>query len=1503
MKNKKRNKYVKVISLVVLILVITFLLLLSLLQLSSIQTSLGQLFTSNLSQKTGFSIKIEKIKIQWFDNIMLKDVSIYDLSTNELITAKTLTIDYRINSLFNEKDIILDKVTLNQPKLNLILSDSSALNINEFIKTIRNSFSSNKSNKAKPFKINELEILNGVFSYNHLSKPFQKFGFDYNHFGLDSINTYSRNLLVVADTFELTVDILNGIEKSTQLPINSLSCDYRISKSKMEFNNLNTIIGNSIIKDTLQLMYNNIDDLNQFIDSVMINGHFNQLKIATQDLKYFAPYFINIYDTLLFRGNINGYINDFRTTNFDLQFGNNSRLHGSGYFEGLPNVLNTFIDVKFRQSNIYKKDIEAYIPSEAFKKYSLIDSAVVDGSFTGYPKDFVAKATFNTSIGTAQTDLNLKIPEDPSKATYSGSIKLIDFDLDKVISSNQVLGKTTLNGKIKGSGLTSSNADFKLNSHINHIKLYQYSYQNIETNAHFAKGLFDGTLKVNDPNLVFEIMGKVDIRNNRNIISLNGELKKAYLDSLQFTNTNSSIAAKIDINVKGIQLDSIEGAIKITNLKATNNEKNYSADELIINSSRNKGNRLLTINSERINLKIQGDFNFSSAYKDINNIWAEYKTNFLNQDVDISAFNKEKLTYKFTSNLTFDLIISNINPIVNFFDPLIYLSKNTLISGQLNSGNSNEFEVNFNTDTLIYNHNILINNKLKLNGATNNIIKDLKANFKFESQEQILRNGAKFDNLLLSALWSNDSIDFKVNIQQKHQNNINHIIGRVLFGNDTTYLTFLPSTVQILDNNWLVQSDNKIMFLKDKIEITNMRIYSDKQELSASGIIGKNGNEPIEIIAHNINMSILNPILPNKLDGELNGIINLTHIYTSPLIASNLRIDNFKVDGFIFGNIEGKSSWNNKKELFDINLFVEREKLKYAEITGSYKPLGYEKALNLTVKLLETDLQVAEPFTKGLFSNLKGSISGNINITGALLEPKFIGSGDIKNGYLKINYLNTGYNTSGNWKFDLNSIELSNIQLTDHSIGKGILDVKFKHSNFKNFNIDLSASFNNLLTLNTEEKDNNLYYGTAIGTGELSIKGPLNNIVISAKANTEKGTRFFIPLSDNGSEINQEEYISFTNFTQNKEKTIVESNINNFKLNGITFNLDLEITPDAYSEIIFDKTAGDIIRGIGKGNLGLSIDTKGAFTMFGEYEFLEGGYNFTMYNIVNKEFEINPKSKIVWSGDPYLGKMDINAIYKVNTSIAPIMDIIYHTMPEVNRIYPSKVLLNLDGPLLAPDIDFDINIEDYPKSNVNIDTEVRAFLNKIKNDEQEMNRQVFSLLVLRKFSPPNSFSTSGTLGSSVSEFISNQLSYWISQVDENLTIDIDLGSLDKEALQTFQLRVSYSFLNGKLVVTRDGGFTDQNNQATLSSITGDWTVEYLLSKDGKLRVKLFKQTNYDQLNSSSGAGEDLISGGFSLLYTTSFDNVITLFNKNKNQSEPIKTNKLKSSEALKPEEE
>ena len=156
------------------------------------------------------------------------------------------------------------------------------------------------------------------------------------------------------------------------------------------------------------------------------------------------------------------------------------------------------------------------------------------------------------------------------------------------------------------------------------------------------------------------------------------------------------------------------------------------------------------------------------------------------------------------------------------------------------------------------------------------------------------------------------------------------------------------------------------------------------------------------------------------------------------------------------------------------------------------------------------------------------------------------------------------------------------------------------------------------------------------------------------------------------------------------------------------------------------------------------------------------------------------------------------------------------------------------------------------------------------------------------FSSEGSFTGAGNTANNLSELLSNQLSNWLSQVDENLQIDINLNSLSRDALNTFQLRVAYTALDGRLRITRDGNFQNMQSSSStnLTNIAGEWTVEYLLSKDGNLRLKLFNKANQNILLTSAG-NNSTSSAGFSVLHTQSFSSLKDLFKFNERKDPEV----------------
>jgi hypothetical protein len=647
------------------------------------------------------------------------------------------------------------------------------------------------------------------------------------------------------------------------------------------------------------------------------------------------------------------------------------------------------------------------------------------------------------------------------------------------------------------------------------------------------------------------------------------------------------------------------------------------------------------------------------------------------------------------------------------------------------------------------------------------------------------------------------------------------------------------------------------------------------------GAISAQSDRQLMLKVNNLNLNILDAISSEKFSGIVNGEVKIRDVYTNPFLQNDVSISALTVNNFLIGDLNGKNNWNRNEQQFDIDFTIDRLGKRTVSLIGFYNPKK-ESPLFVKASLAKTNLKIVEPFLRGIFSEIDGTLSGEYLITGDFSKPLVNGDGVIEDGQIMIDYLRTLYTFSGKLGMNSTQIIFDDIELADAFKNKSKLRGFLTHKNYSKFRIVLNAEFSNFQLLNTSAKDNSLFYGQAYATGDLNILGPLENMKISATARSDKKTRILIPMNSTQS-AEKKEFISFVNLSEeSKEKNAISKKAKS-QPTGITMDLNLDITPDAYTEIIFNAKSGDIIRGYGRGDIRLQLDTKGEFTMFGLYEFERGYYNFTLYDVINKEFTINKGSRISWTGDPYTGQLALNASYKQLASLSPILSLneAQQNSPQMRRKYPVEVLLKLEGPMLGPQINFDIVANDLPNS-VPMDGDAPVQLKmsfqqfKAKLDEQELQKQVFSLIILKRFSSLDAFTASGAdLTRSVSELLSNQLSYWLTQVDENLEIDFDLPSFDQEAFNTFQLRLSYSFFGGRLRVTRDGTFGNQYARSEVSNLLGDWTVDYLLTPDGKFKVKMFNRTNINQLTSSLGS-QSTISAGVSLAHTQNFNNWLDL---------------------------
>lgn len=1459
------------------------------LQIPAVQTAAVKKLTNYLSEKTGFPTQIKQVQLRWFDALTLKEVRVYDRQDSLMIGIEEAFIDFRLSRLLDKQQPALDEIALNRPRVQMLKNTpEGGLNLNEFIRNLRQLLPEKKEGPKTytPFYIHDVVVHEGSFRFHDPAKDSLQDMFDHNHMNLQHINGRIENFRLLADTLEFRVEELQLTAPVYDFSVDKLQTFFRFTEQSMLFDDLLLQAGNSTIQDSLHFSYRSPEVLEYFVDSVQIGANLQGTKIHSRDLAVFAPYFKDFNDTFLLGGHFTGTVANFHARDIDLQLGQ-SHFEGTLHMDGLPDFNETFIEASLKNSRLYPPDFKPYFSEQLYQNLQRLGETEFSSHFLGFPNDFVANGQFSTRLGYIRSDINLKLNTDKQDlSTYSGTLALQNFSLGRLLQEPD-LGKISMNGKINGQGFSMDAANLRLNATIARLDYQGYPYRNIKTNGKLARSFFEGQLEIRDPNLQLAGRGSVDLRNNKQLVKANARIDTVFLQPLGLSDEEVFFSAQVDLDVSGLKLDELQGDVSLASVYLQYKNRDLSLDTLSFFSTADTTGRRLIIESDKVDIHANGNFDYTTLAGDVERLYTEYALNFRNNTKEIEAYYADKTARSSFNKYKIDYVVKlkDVNPLIHLLEPQLSISGNTQLEGSFTGGYTSILSANTFIDTLQYKEDVYYQLEAELNTSKIADSTDVLAMAFLHSTEQQLAGLAATEQLVLEAIWDSDHIDFSGDIQQQNSENHARLNAEVSFLENQTELRFHESDIQLLENIWQVSKDNRVVFEEGSIRFENFRISNQDQDILAEGVLSPDPEKQLNVKIENFKLANLNPVLEQRLQGAVNGNMQLKDVFNRPLVNGRLNVGEFRVDNFLVGDISFDTRWDQKEEHLDVSLEAVRNSIQVLSAEGFYNPFVEENNLHIDATLNKTNLDLIEPFTSGIFSAIRGTASGQLLITGTPRYPVLRGGGQVSNGHIKIDYTNTAYTFNGGFIFAENEIGFRGLQIKDTDNNPAQLDGGIFHDGFDNFIINLKARLEGTKVLNTSYQDNNLYYGTAYAIGDLEVLGPINNLQFIGSAKTAKGTKIYIPI-DFGTDFVQEDFI---HFVSKKDSLPGEEEVSkNINLSGIKLDFDLEITPDAYCEIIFDMRAGDIIRGRGNGKLELQIDTQGDFTMFGNYEIQQGAYNFTLFNIITKEFIIEPGSTIRWVGDPYGGLMDIQAHYRQSASLLPILNRTQgkDATPQEARPYPVMVQMDLEGDLLSPTIDFDIDIRDYPGV---LYSDVQRFLSQVAVNEQYLNRQVFNLIVLRQFAPDNANQNAVNFGSqtaisSISELLSNQFSALATQIDENLEIDLDVSSsMYSEAINTLQLRLSYTFLDGRLRITRDGSLTSRPEQQGAANLIGDWSVEVLLTPDGTYKLRVYSRNNMNDWGGPLRLND--YTQGVSFSQTKRFDSLKELFQKKKKPAE------------------
>ncbi len=1391
-----------------------------------VQSFIINIVTNNISESTGADVSISKVRISFFDKIIFDDVFVSDQQKDTLFFADKFTISVDTISL-SRKLICLKTISLDKPKVHIEKLDSSNFNFSFLF--------SPDSTKKTSWKIcsQNIKLNDGEFDYvdGNLKKEYADF-LQFNDIDLiveqveyNSVENFSFNLS------EFGLKSKNGFWlKDFATNVHYSDSTFNVRKLKGKTSN------SSLVVDSVSV------DLSQYIQNhnvfdIFVDLHLANFNLGFDDVAFLFPTYNGDGLDVALSGRFYGKISDIKGKNLAMSLGDVTRLSGDFSLNGLPDIDNTFIFANLNESyanlnELRALDLPDQLQSVIDKLPKFLDNVGLfkyNGNFTGFKNDFVAYGTLSTDLGRIRGDLSFK-PTKNNCLNLEGHVETTGFDIGGLFKTSRI-GGLALSGKVDGV-VCESKYDLKVDGIVGSIDVNDYNFQNISLKGNLKNKLFDGNLSIDDPNIKMVFSGRLDLTPELPVFEFVADVERANLFNLNILGDSVSIAsASIDANFEGNNIDNLKGQIKLKELKYRNSIGYLALSNAIIDNISSGDTSLLTVKSDWVDGEIKGHYNFMNIANSFKNFYRNYLP---------STIASEELKTKYGNDFSFHLNIKDSDPITKIFDPDIIINKPFEIVGYYHP---QKLEASLETQIpyVSYGTQYLENLRVKFD-ATPELFE-----FKVKSEKLSVAKQINIYNVAFETKGKNDQLNSILTWNNFAENTYSGSLKTLttFLKNDTKYPEIIfkvePSNIYIADSLWVLD-ETTVKIDSTSFKFDDLTLHCSDQRLRLNGIVSEDANSTAYLSSQNVDLKLLAPFIGSSLQGKLDGQASVADAFNKVIVDFDLKVRDFSAGETNFGDLNVKCKWNPGSEKLLTNLSLTDNKQLVISGNGFIDLKSFTADMKL--KFDNSPVTLLGAILPTLFYNINGNVNGDINVSGDFAKLNFNGKlTPVSEVGIGINYLKTNYIFSDPVYLSNDSIVFRSLVFKDEYGNKGTLNGSITHKSFiKDYGYDMKIFANKLCAMNTTSYDVEQFYGTVFGSGTLSITGKNSDILLSGDFKTEKGTSINIPVEATGS-AEKYDFIEFVS----KEVAKKESKTFGLITSGLNMSFDVEITPDAKVQIIFNSQMGDILKGEGSGDIQVRMDKDYNLNLFGNYVIDKGDYLFTFQNVINKKFAINKGGTIKWLGDPYNAQIDVTAVYRVKTSLYDLFLGSNQNVDLVRRL-PVDCIISLTDNLQQPIINFAI---DLPTAEERIKDEVDQLI----VTKEDVNKQIISLMFLGRFYTPDFFAGakqtttvgSDAVGTTASELFSNQLTNWLSQISDVVDFGINYrprtSSNTEMSSDRIELALSTQILNDR--VTIDGNIANNTNQNKSNSgdFVGDFDINVKLTDNGKLQFKAYTHSN------------------------------------------------------------
>lgn len=1399
----------------------------------------------------------------------IEHLNINNVSANYQSYINAITVTLNIQDLYTEiPNANLTTNTFNVGAFNL--KNSSVVLQTENREKTPQTLKSNAPSFDWPdvnFTMDAIGLQDNNFSYFANDTKAKKGYFNPNAMVFKNLNLIANGIKLKDETANITIEKATFHETSG-INLNALQLSLNATDNSLKITDFKTALNNNQLSASVALKYPEISALIESPEKAKANLNVPSFKVALQDLFLVQPELKNnnYFNTLSkkpLKGSIkaSGILSAINLDDITASWGNTTQISAQGTIANVTQQDSLQFNVFNFIAETTRTDISKFI-NETDLGVRLPENLKISGSVNGDLNDIATNTKLTTSQGDATINGYFKSEE---TLAFKTDISVEKYELDQLLQNEQ-LGAISLSLHADGKGKTINNLDATFKTNISSFKYNNYNIKDLNINGDIKNGNGTITSSYKDYNLNIDLNAEVDLDSVAPQAQIALNIEGADLQALGLMERNIKTGMKINANFKGNSTNySIKANVNEGVMVYDNNA--YLLGSIDARAYVQKDTTSITIKNKVVDVSLQSN----KSPQKISEALKRHIASYFYRDTKVSDSITNPVNLKVRGNISEAPVLSEV-----FFVNVKDLDTIN-IAVDFNE-KQRQLKANITAPHINYSGMELDSLAFSMDTDTDKFVFDLAFN-------AIEVGPFNIPKTTISGRQSNNELALNFSAQHKNAQMIYADVN--ISGNrERLKLHVLPEQLTLNKNTWSIPIDNEVILTENKLAFNKFKINKNAQSIEITDALQSVEKEHIAIRYNNFKVSeVLNYLNPksNLATGVLNGDFILEEPFKNTGVLADLDITQLNVMDVDLGvlSVDAKALGANN---YDINASLKEGEIDL-NLKGDYVAKNTEAALDLSLDINRFNMEALTGFSQGEIRETAGGFSGNFKLNGTTKAPKYQGQLNFDNANFKLAMFNAAFSLKNETlKINNDEVSMNDFTIRDENQNAFIVSGNIGTESLVNPTFNLEVEANNFQFLNAKKEDNDFLYGKATLDASAKITGDLQIPKIDVTTTMGKNTNVTYVLPS--ATVNVEERDGIVVFVnrQNPNAILTRSKEKTATIKGYDITALFKIEKEAVTTVLLDEDTGDNFKVSGEGDLNFTMNPNGNMTLAGVFEAQDGHYEMNLYNLVNRRFNITPESQVTWSGDPFDAKLDVKALYKVETSASSLMAPVFSgddpsVKGKFRQVLPFYVYLNIDGQLMTPKIKFNLDMPEDEQGAVG--GQVFGRVQQLNQQEDELNRQVFSLLVLNRFYPdPGSDGSTGGVASiarnNLNDAVSDQLNVFSDKLLGESGFELDFGfdsytdyqgATPQERTQ-LDIAAQKKLFNDRLVV-RVGSEIDiqgSSNTGEETPLIGNVSLEYMLTENGRYRIKGFRRNEFENIID----GQTIVSG-IALIFTQEFN--------------------------------